>query len=208
MESIMKPTLALISLFISLTATANCEKELTRAKNDNSPNLIITFDGLGTAEFGMKVLERRFVGLAQKKCSKKLISANFYYSKNGAKKAIKCAQSFADTFGSRFSLSVVGHSFGAGKGVMNFIEQAEDTTLYIENTITFDARGYSYKYSAPAKSVSGNFINIYQKIPLAGQKVKGADHEFDVTGKTSHVGLPKDFSKLALDYTEGALYCR
>lgn len=204
----MKCPLTLIFLIVSVTATANCEKELNKAKNENSPNLIITFDGLGTAEFGMKVLEKRFVGLAQKKCQKKITSANFYYSKGGAKQAIECAQSFADTFGSKFSLSIVGHSFGAGKGVMNFIEEAEGTTLYIENTITFDPRGYSYKYSAPAKSVSGNFINIYQKVPLAGRKVKGADHEFDVTGKASHVGLPKDFSDLALKHTVGALDCR
>lgn len=202
----------LLGLLVTLAALptlafAECDKELAEAKKNDSSILIITFDGLGTAEFGMKVLKNTFFETAQERCGNKVANGNFYYSKKGAKKAIACAKSFKKAFGKDFELNVAGHSFGAGKGVFNFLSAAKKEGLKVTNAVTFDARGYSYKYSNPGKSQVRNFVNIYQKVPLAGQIVKGADFEQNVTGKASHVGLPRGFSDLALSKMVGELAC-
>lgn len=205
----MKNALAITLALTSIGTLANCEKLLEQAKRENRPQLVLTFDGLATAELGMKVLEHTFIKEYERECPRRpIMTKTFYYSKSGAKKAVACAQSFKDEFGDRAKLSIVGHSFGAGKGVFNFIEAARKSDLFIENAVTFDPRGYDYKYSAPSKSLVGNFVNIYQKFPLAGRKVKGADYEANVTGRTSHVGLPGKFSDLALAHVKGYLKCR
>lgn len=194
--------------FMGLTAQAQCEKLLAEAKQRPTSTLVIAFDGLGTAEFGMGVLRRRVVSKIEERCPKNTIaSEDFYYSKNGAKKAMACALAFQKEIGSSVSFQVMGHSFGAGKGVFNFIENAKAHGLTIENAITFDPRGYSYKYAAPSKSVVENFVNLYQKVPLAGRPVKGADFERNVTGKASHVALPRKMADLALDNVIGDLSC-
>lgn len=187
---------------------AQCDKLLKEAKEKGARTLIITFDGLGTAEFGMGVLQKRVVKKVEERCGEnQVVSQDFYYSKKGAKKAVNCALSFKKEFGDALGLHIMGHSFGAGKGVFNFIEGAKKAGLSIENAITFDPRGYDYKYSAPSKKVVSNFINIYQKVPLAGRPVKGADFERVVTGKASHVGLPRVFGDMALANTVGDLSC-
>lgn len=204
----MKTPLIFALLLITFNSYSQCPELLKEAKENGASNLIITFDGLGTAELKMGVLQKRVVSKIKDRCgSKNISSKDFYYGKDAAKEAIACAQSFSKAFGGRFSLHVLGHSFGAGKGVFNFIEEAEKKGQYIENIVTFDPRGYSYKYANPGKEVVGNFVNIYQKVPLAGKKVKNADKEFNVTGMSSHVGLPRKFATLALESMEGALRC-
>lgn len=199
---------ALSSVILSQPLQANCDKLLSEARSKGARTLIITFDGLGTAELGMGVLQRRVVKKVEERCGENQVaSKDFYYSKRGAKKAVACALSFKKEFGDSLSLHIMGHSFGAGKGVFNFIKEAKKSGLNIENAITFDPRGYSYKYSAPSKRIVSNFINIYQKIPLAGRPVKGADFERVVTGKASHVGLPRVFGDMALANTIGDLSC-
>lgn len=199
---------ATLTLFTLTSLQANCDKLLKEAKKNGSNTLIIAFDGLGTAEFGMGVLRRRVVSKVEERCGANRISSeDFYYSKKGAKKAVACAKAFEKEFGSSFSLHVMGHSFGAGKGVFNFIKAAKGTGLNIENAITFDPRGYSYKYSAPSKKQVENFVNIYQNVPLAGRPVKGADFERNVTGKASHVGLPRVMADMALENVIGGLSC-
>ncbi len=204
-----KLCLVLGLILLSIASQANCDKLLASARQNGSSTLIIAFDGLGTAEMGMGVLQRRLVDKVKERCgANKIASQDFYYSKRGAQKAVNCALAFHKEFGSSLSLHVVGHSFGAGKGVFNFIKAAKNTTpLVIENAITFDPRGYSYRYSAPSKKKVENFVNIYQKIPLAGRPVKGADFERVVTGKASHVGLTRVFSDMALANSIGGLSC-
>lgn len=86
--------------FIGLTAQAQCENLLAEAKQRPTSNLVIAFDGLGTAEFGMGVLRRRVVSKIEERCPHNSIaSQDFYYSKNGAKKAMACALAFQKEFG-------------------------------------------------------------------------------------------------------------
>ncbi|MCF8059549.1 MAG: hypothetical protein K9K67_09650 [Bacteriovoracaceae bacterium] len=204
----MKMPIALTLLFLTVNSYSQCPELLKEAKEKGASSLIITFDGLGTAEFGLGVLQKRVISKIKDRCGAKNISSmEFYYSKEGAKDAMVCAKSFSKAFGGRFTLHVLGHSFGAGKGVFNFIEEAQKADQYIENVVTYDPRGYSYKYENPGKGTVGNFVNIYQKVPLSGRKVKNADSEFDVTGKSSHVSLPKKFANLAMENLEGALSC-
>lgn len=201
--------LAAIALFIPANpAFSQCEKLLESAKKTGAQTLIIAFDGLGTAELGMGVLKRRVIKKVEERCGEKNIAAqSFYYSKRGAKKAVNCALSFKKACGPSTTLHIMGHSFGAGKGVFNFITEAKKKGLSIENAITFDPRGYSYKYSAPSKTTVSNFVNIYQQVPLAGRPVKGADFERIVTGKASHVALPRVFADMALANSVGDLSC-
>lgn len=206
----MKSTILSMALALGvfgMNAQASCEKELKEAIAKDSPILIVTFDGLGTAEFGMKVLKRTFYKTAENRCGDRVANADFYYSKKGAKSAVACAKSFQKHFGSEFELNVVGHSFGGGKGVFNFLKEAKGQGLKVANAVTFDPRGYSYKYSNPGAPLVRNFVNIYQKVPLAGMLVKGADFETNVTGKASHVGLPRTFSDLALSKMVGKISC-
>ncbi len=204
----MKTTLLCLLILVAFNTQAQCEKELREAKENNITTLIITFDGLATAEMKMRLLQRTFVKAAKEACgSDRIIGADFYYSKSGAKEAFACAQSFKKEFGSKANINVVGHSFGAGKGVFNFLEHTVKASLRVDNAVTFDPRGYSYRYKNPGPSVVNQFINIYQKVPLAGMLVSGADKEFNVTGKASHIRLPRKFSKLALKNTLGSLNC-
>lgn len=202
-------TIVFLLTLISLpSVNANCEKLLEEAKKKGASTLIVAFDGLGTAELNMGVLERTFAKTAIERCGEeRVIAEDFYYSKKGAKKAVACAVSFKKAFGRDFELNVVGHSFGAGKGVFNFFKEAKGKGLVAANAITFDPRGYDYKYARPSKNEVRNFVNIYQQIPLAGRTVKGADFEKNVTGKASHVGLPRGFSDLALSQMVGELAC-
>lgn len=206
----MKTTLiALSALFLNTYAFAQCEKELKEAKEKNISTLIITFDGLATAELKMRLLQKTFVKAAKKACGKdQVIGADFYYSKSSAKEAFACAQSFVKEFGANARINVVGHSFGAGKGVFNFLENAQASGMNVDNVVTFDPRGYSYQYANPGAPTVHHFVNIYQKIPLAGMLVAGADKEFNVTGKTSHIRLPRKFSDFALEQTVGSLNCK
>ncbi len=204
----MKTLLILVSLCLVLTAKANCPAQLKEAINEDRSTLIITFDGLMTAELKAKLLQKSFVKEAKNLCGDSIIGADFYYSKAKAKKAVQCALSFKKEFGSSFRLNLVGHSFGAGKGVFNFLKEAKKKNLQVDNVVTFDPRGYSYRYSNPGSPLVNHFINIYQKVPLAGMKVKGADKEFNVTGQASHIALPRKLSSFALSKTLGSLNCR
>lgn len=200
-------TLILAMTALAATSYAECDKELKEAKKKDSNVLILTFDGLGTAELGMKVLKRTFYKTASERCGDKVANGDFYYSKRGARKAVACAQSFKKHFGNQLEVNIVGHSYGGGKGVFNFLKAAKKAGIKVTNAVTFDARGYSYKYSNPGKSQVRNFVNIYQRVPLAGQLVKGADFQQNVTGEASHVGLPRSFSDLALSKMVGLLSC-
>lgn len=197
----------IIFILLNGEVFANCPSLLKEAKKNDSSILLINFDGLGTAELGLKVLERRISKKIKKRCGKKVVFKSFHYGDSGSDQAVSCAESFNEYFGPQFSLNIFGHSYGGGKGVFNFLSLAKKTNLQIINAVTFDPRGDSYQYTNPGNSLVSNFINFFQRIPLAGMVVENADYEFDVTGKTSHISLPKDFSEQTLNLMVGDLTC-
>lgn len=190
-----------------MTCQADCPEELQEARLQSaSPIVVVLFDGLGTNELGSKLLQKDFGEVIERRCSREHITfVNFHYGKSGARKALSCLQSFKSAFGKSVSFHTIGHSFGAGKGVMNLLEISKGV-LQFQNAITFDPRGYSYRYKNPGKSVVEKFINIYQTIPLAGRPVANANFELNA-GASGHMSLPKKTGELALAQVVGRLTC-
>lgn len=171
--------------------------------------LLINFDGLGASEFNIKILEKNISQKIIRRCSSKEVhSATFHYGKRGALAAYQCAKKLRES-NPLLSISVFGHSFGGGKGVFNFLQNTvKESIIDIENAVTFDPRGYSYRYQNPGNPYVDNFINIYQRKPLRGMQVKGSDFESNVTALgVTHGNLPKTKGDLALKQLRGSLTC-
>jgi pimeloyl-ACP methyl ester carboxylesterase len=196
----------ILSPWASLFAQCNEALEEARQKTAN-PIVVIQFDGLGTNEMGTRLLQRAIGSKLENRCSREHVTiVNFHYGKAGVERAMQCLESFRQRFGTRASFHLVGHSFGAGIGVINLLERSTNK-LRFQNVVTFDPRGGTYRYSSPGSAQVDRFINIYQRTPLAGRTVTGASFEEDVTGKSGHVRLPFNMGDLALSKVGGRLSC-
>lgn len=205
-ERQMKFIIITLALFGSLSVIAKTKcPEFTTNK---SKVLLVNFDGLGASELGLKILERNISSRIKDRCSSlEVHSVTYHYGKRGAKKAYQCAKQIFDNH-PNISINIFGHSFGGGKGVFNFLNKVQnESILEVENAVTFDPRGYTYRYTNPGSPYVNNFINIYQRNPLRGMKVKNTDFEIDVTGTSSHGNLPKNHWQTALKNLEGSLSC-
>jgi len=196
-----------ITGLVFMTCHAECLDEIHQANlKTSNPIVVVLFDGLGTNELGSKLLQKDVGEIIENRCSREHITfVNFHYGKPGAKKALNCLKSFKSSFGKSVSFHTVDHSFGAGKGVMNLLEISRGVVTY-QNVITFDPRGYSYRYKNPGNAIVENFINIYQTIPLAGRPVEGADFELNA-GASGHMSLPMKEGPRALKHLRGRLTC-
>lgn len=200
----MRESFLLITLLFSNVLFAKCPETIS----SKTKSIIINFDGLGASEFGLKILERHVSKEIKSSClNQEVLSLTFHYTKRGASNAIECVKVLQKTTPSQISINTFGHSFGGGKGVMNFIYEAKNQNIQIENVVTFDPRGYSYRYTNPGAPLVKNFVNIYQRYPLKGMQVQNADFEKDVTGETNHGDIPKDFKEMAIENLIGHLSC-
>lgn len=202
----MKLIITLFVLLLNFSVLA-CETK--------GPNLMIVFDGLGTSELGLRVMERHFVAPIKRKCPS-LHSETYHYGEQGRQKARACLIKHQRTFGNRLRVHVAGHSFGAGIGSMLLLKEIRDLDLRIENVVLFDARDMStdrqYRRNRnetlyQKDSQVEHLINVYQARPLRGYKVAGADVELNYTGRTTHVRLPKKARDEVYQQLIGALSC-
>lgn len=197
--------LMIISLLVTgIARGASCPKSVPQEVD----SVVILFDGLMTAELNLRLLERSIGESIKNRCGEnKVLLINSYYGKSSARKVTKCLQTLQQKTKKKLKFMAIGHSFGAGKGVMNFIENFQKKKMNLDDVITFDPRGYSYKYTNPGLPTVKNFVNIYQRRPLAGKKVKNADYEIDVTGESSHIDLPKKLGDKALSQLSASFQC-
>lgn len=205
----MKTFFFLFVLLSSQSLFAQCDELVQQARRGSGrPVLMINFDGLGTNEFGMKVLRRHISQEIVSRCGRKnIVVQDYHYGRGGVSSAMSCIRQFDSSFAQGFSLHLFGHSFGAGIGVMNLLDELQGGRTHVENAVTFDPRGNGYSYANPGSQTVKNFINIYQRRPLAGRPVRGANFERDVTGQSSHVALPRNLSAMALAQLKGDLTC-
>ena len=186
---------------------ASCERALEQAQVGlGAPLVVVLFDGLGTNEMGSKLLLRDLGSKIQERCEhENLHFVHFHYGKAGARRALDCLQAFKQNFDQEVSFQAIGHSFGAGKGVMNLLDISRGK-IQFDNVLTFDPRGDSYRYKNPGRSQVTRFINVYQSLPLAGRPVAGADQEI-FAGPSGHMSLPRKKGDEALRFVVGRLSC-
>ena len=202
-------TMCLLSTVNSFAKQSKPKTRCTNFSTNKEKVLLINFDGLGASEFGIKILENNISSKIKTRCTSKEVQAiTFHYGKRGTRKAYDCAKRLAKRY-PPLSINILGHSYGSGKGVFNFLKNSVDESIIdIDNAVTFDPRGYSHKYTNPGLPHVNNFVNIFQTKPLKGMKVKGANFERDVTGRgITHGNLPKTKGDLALSKLTYKLQC-
>lgn len=192
--------------------SSECRRQLDQARRRNSPNLVVTFEGLfGQELFGSPVKNHLMdpwirsngaVAVSHHGCTTSMFAELSRGCAPQVQSAMACLRIFQSEFGSRLNVSVIGHSFGASYGVFNFIKQAEREGVFIENVLTLDARTHHddqatrgrnapdpsmYRYERPRNV--GRFINVYQCSGLRGYLVKNATN-ISLCGEASHLRLP------------------
>jgi len=214
----MKTLIAISAFFFFVQVQASCDVELSESISRGQSTLVIIFDGFGTNEMGTQFVERRFVETFKSQCPK-LAVVNFSYKARGIERAFRCYQQFKKAHGTNFSVNLIGHSFGAGYGVVNLSKRIAQAHGQMDNLIFFDARdlktdfkflrsGNTTLYDLRKIRLSvKKIINILQRRGLRGYKIRGAHFEQDVTGQSSHLALPSRLSTLARRQMIASLSC-
>jgi hypothetical protein len=191
----MKATIFGILFLLSTTAMAgDCERNAKDAKGRGIRYVVFSFEGLASylAGFVRNNLVESLPGSYQQR----FVAESFAYT--GDDQAVRCLRDYQAVFGKSAKFVVIGHSFGGGIAVPNFLDKLSSSDE-LHAVITLDPRSWTsdsiysrskdlFVFQPKLKPTVRIFLNFFQRGSMPGYKVKGAVNV--PINDSNHVGMP------------------
>lgn len=175
----------------SFAEARDCSRDALEAQRSKTYDIVFSFEGLASHGAG-------FVrnGLIEP-LPDTFVSKNFAYTQDD--EAYDCTRDFQALLGDKMRLFVVGHSFGGGIAVPNYLARFPKGAV-VHGVVTLDPRSWTsdsiYGQTKDLFVFQRNkdlkiqaWVNYFQRGGMPGYKVKGAINV--PINDASHVGLPK-----------------
>ncbi len=189
----MKLFIITIAAFVlpGIALARDCRRDALAAEKSKTHDIVFSFEGLASYAAG-------FVrnGLIEE-LPDTFVSKNFAYTQDDD--AYDCTKDFQAVLGAKMRVFVVGHSFGAGIAVPNYLARFPKGSV-IHGVVTLDPRSWTsdstygqtkdlFMFRRNADLKINAWVNYFQRGGMPGYKVKGAINV--PINDSSHVRMPK-----------------